>query len=67
MWQLIKYGILLQASESKGREGVGGNREISHTSVALCSNSDLIQPSLNLTLGTKHIIYLVPSPIFLLR
>lgn len=69
MWQLIKYGILLQNTnkEEKGRDVGGMEREASHTSVALCSNPDLIQTSLNLTLRNEHIIHLVPSLIILLR
>lgn len=68
MWQLIKYGILLQDTkkEEKGRDVSGMEREASHTSVALCSNPDLIQPSLNLTLQTEHIIHLAPGLILLL-
>ena len=53
--------------EGKERQGKGWvGREASHTSVALCSNPDLIHPSLNLTLQTEHIIHLAPGLILLL-
>lgn len=56
--------------EGEGKEGSGGEGmeggEGSRISVAIWSNPDLNQPSLNLTLGADSGIHLVPSQIPLL-